>query len=912
VYLLGEASSGDAETGVGPGDREYVWEEIGAHDGPRSERGLETTSTATLSESARREALAALRSGSLSERSLNPDFIDQLGAAAREAEAETDAGVGVGDVDVGTLLSKAEDQSQQGDDISGGISSENTPLIVRSARGFIRPPYDPTALSKYSKKNGTHARCVQAKATGVAGYGFSIVPYPDHPDTDQARDDEPEGHDVATDFWFGTDTRWRLGPNDHQVTPEKVLEAVWYDYESVGWGCAEVMFNRQGDPTGMAHVPAHRIRRRHGAPGFIELDSTDRIDQYYAPLGGRSTSSTSAGENEKVFVDRYTGETASERGGVDEPATELLFIQNYNPISPHYGLPDWVSQVPTMAADNAARRYNARFFENDGVPRFAISVEGGELTERAFDNLTEDLRELSKEENAHRGILIEATQAVVDRETGANTNVNITPLTVGENEDASFTDFRQENEHDILQAHSIPPAILERTQSANYSNFHEQREKFAQGTIYPLQERLAAHLYRSLHVQVLNVPKVTLRFQLRGGKNRLRDAEIAQIRINSAGLSMKLNEQRELAGLGPLTTESGDPDPAGEMLMAEVQGFPGLAMPGADNGAGDEPGNGAGNGADGGVDAGTGADTPGTGDNSPDPTPSDTGTPPRPRGPTGTPGGATAESAHANPGERVTAADPNPDYSLFGPTADEGATNGAAEDEDMNVNITINESERAGPAEAVDVASNGHTEIAESGHRESANSSKYAQYEAGDAVEYGDGQQGMVVEIFLSSIEWPVGEDDTEDVEASESDPVYLVARASGGSSLFEESELTETDDFVSDANGGDPEELAEAERIGEAYTLAEDPSDLNSFNTAVRAVEKLSTPGVDEPGVGFSPGDPPNWDYPVSYFKAWRSLGMSHDSCSREMTGDIRNPDAWCAQMKDTVLGTERWRNRF
>jgi hypothetical protein len=170
----------------------------------------------------------------------------------------------------------------------------------------------------------------------------------------------------------------------------------------------------------------------------------------------------------------------------------------------------------------------------------------------------------------------------------------------------------------------------------------------------------------------------------------------------------------------------------------------------------------------------------------------------------------------------------------------------------------------------------------------------------------------MVVEIFLSSIEWPVGEDDTEDVEASESDPVYLVARASGGSSLFEESELTETDDFVSDANGGDPEELAEAERIGEAYTLAEDPSDLDNFNTAVRAVEKLSTPGVDEPGVGFSPGDPPNWDYPVSYFKAWRSLGMSHDSCSREMTGDMRNPDAWCAQLKDTVLGTERWRNRF
>lgn len=49
-------------------------------------------------------------------------------------------------------------------------------------------------------------------------------------------------------------------------------------------------------------------------------------------------------------------------------------------------------------------------------------------------------------------------------------------------------------------------------------------------------------------------------------------------------------------------------------------------------------------------------------------------------------------------------------------------------------------------------------------------------------------------------------------------------------------------------------------------------------------------------------------WDQ-TSVWKAYLSLGASHSTCSTRMTGEVRNPDAWCAALKDSALGTDMWR---
>ena len=46
-----------------------------------------------------------------------------------------------------------------------------------------------------------------------------------------------------------------------------------------------------------------------------------------------------------------------------------------------------------------------------------------------------------------------------------------------------------------------------------------------------------------------------------------------------------------------------------------------------------------------------------------------------------------------------------------------------------------------------------------------------------------------------------------------------------------------------------------------------------------------------------------------ASVWDAYLSLGGQHSTCSTRMTGELRNPDAWCAALKDEALGTDLWR---
>jgi PBSX family phage portal protein len=420
---------------------------------------------------------------------------------------------------------------------------------------WFEPPYPPTNLSLLLERSETHAACVFAKAQGVAGHGFDVAPHPEQ------ETDNPPGETTVRDFWFGPESKWQLGPDKQPATPPEVLEQAWTDYEAVGWLSVEVLINdNTAAPTGLAHVPAHTIRARKGAPGYVQIDpDTSKIEGYFAPAGARYG-------DEKLFVDAETGKTANSIAGVDTPANELIVIRNYSALAPHYGIPDIVPAMQTLFGDLAARKFNAKFFENDAVPRFAVIVEGGQLTDAAWAELEEKFAELKLDDNAHRGVILEAVSGVTSSfEDAHNVSLRIEPLTVGVEEDASFIEYRKENEHDIGKAHDCPPVVYDRTDQINYANADAQRRSFANETIRPKQEKLADRLYRVIHQTMLGVDGWTIEFVLHGAENEERQAKIAKTRI-AAGVQagMLVNEAREELGLDPLD------GPEGNMLLSEL------------------------------------------------------------------------------------------------------------------------------------------------------------------------------------------------------------------------------------------------------------------------------------------------------------------------------------------------------
>lgn len=164
-------------------------------------------------------------------------------------------------------------------------------------------------------------------------------------------------------------------------------------------------------------------------------------------------------------------------------------------------------------------------------------------------------------------------------------------------------------------------------------------------------------------------------------------------------------------------------------------------------------------------------------------------------------------------------------------------------------------------------------------------------FDVGDTVRYGDGgkQVGVVLEQKNHNFMWP--DQNGEEVEASPEEPVYIVARATGGAKPFD---LSDLESINSDEAFGVDED-----------TVEKGIKDLRSTE------ENASVPGVDDPGVGFDSW-PDSWEKSekpnrLILLDAWSSMGGTWKTCYSGL-GSKR----LCSAMKDEVYGTEGWRGGF
>lgn len=442
----------------------------------------------------------------------------------------------------------------------------------------ITPPYSPTTLASFSELNETHAACIRKKARYEVGYGFEIVPHP------SADDPDPDGdqHDDVADFWHGTDSRWQISPEGMAAaTPTEVLELARQDYHQIGWAALEILVEGDGTPMGLAHVPARTVRVRKKE---TENDALVRGHGYVQVRGGRTRYFGEAGDryaDDPTFVDKESGDVADDAATLEnDPANELIFIPNPSALADYYGIPDWVSAMQTMAADQAAKEFNHDVFENLGVPHYAVKVTGGTLTEESKDELRELVNNL-KGSNYRTAVLevdeFEQEQAsTLETEDGNDVDIEFIPIGANEDRDMEFESFRARNEHEVAKVHEVPPILIGVTESSNRANSREQVREFAEDIIAPEQAKFESRLYHILHRTALEAPDWTLDFELRGADRPERDARVAGRRVDAAGRAVTIDEARDEAGWGPLPDEH---PVDGNTLLADVGGDPGDQEP---------------------------------------------------------------------------------------------------------------------------------------------------------------------------------------------------------------------------------------------------------------------------------------------------------------------------------------------
>lgn len=448
--------------------------------------------------------------------------------------------------------------------------------------GGISPPYPPKDLAGLLELNGTHMSCVTKTAHREAGFGFEIVPYGSLSE-DDASDEEKK---IVEDFWTGTDTVWKLGATaSRYTTPVKLHEKARQDYHGVGWLALEVMYAGADDqPQGMTYLPAKTIRvrkKREGTDGravaghgFVQ--KRDGKTVYLAEAGDRQAR---AENDDPVFVDKNTGEKyegpASGMPSGFEPANEVLFVPNPHPNADHYGIPDWVAELQTIMADHEARRFNRKRLENDLMMDYIIIVEGGTLSEQSRNDIKEHIQGLRDSDDP--GMLVleaeELKEAGLDVTNGVS--IRVEPAAHFNDEDASFTKYREMNEGDIAQAHGVPLQALSR-QDATNANTEEAIRSWVEEDIKPSQDTYSEVLYRAIHQQILGVSDWTIRFKTVGGKNRQREVDINATIADAAGEMMTVGQ---LLGLFDMQA----PDQIANELVSTIssQGTPGEVLDGA-------------------------------------------------------------------------------------------------------------------------------------------------------------------------------------------------------------------------------------------------------------------------------------------------------------------------------------------
>ncbi len=152
-------------------------------------------------------------------------------------------------------------------------------------------------------------------------------------------------------------------------------------------------------------------------------------------------------------------------------------------------------------------------------------------------------------------------------------------------------------------------------------------------------------------------------------------------------------------------------------------------------------------------------------------------------------------------------------------------------------------------------------------------------YGEGDVVATPDGR-GVVAAVLTESFEFPQGEDEFVDISASDDQPAYVVGLETVGSAVYRASAL--------------------------------ETIDLEDEDATESTDEETLTEIVDEDVNGFD-GLPEGWDR-NSVLEFWSSVGGSWESCVEDMTDEFEEERAkeHCSAMKDEMIRSERWRNRF
>ena len=176
-------------------------------------------------------------------------------------------------------------------------------------------------------------------------------------------------------------------------------------------------------------------------------------------------------EGNPLSLDRYTGEWSTTPLPPEREAHEVLWWYEYQSGCNEYGMARITKALDILELEVGRSNFNIKFFENYGLPAFAVYITGQfkdeeqkhylpdgsvnpnfDVTKTLRYRIAQQIKEVIK--NPHSAVVISLPTSV-----GQNVDVHFVPLSTDIKE-ASFRMMRQDNKDDICSAHKISSDLV--------------------------------------------------------------------------------------------------------------------------------------------------------------------------------------------------------------------------------------------------------------------------------------------------------------------------------------------------------------------------------------------------------------------------------------------------------------------
>lgn len=359
---------------------------------------------------------------------------------------------------------------------------------------YYKPPTNLDILSKATLVSSRLAKSINIMTKNVVGLGHEVVDIlsvTEKRNVDEATDAEIEKQKDDLE-------KFLLNANDDKDF-DQLMSLIKTDEEAVGNSYMEITRTNDNKVIGLGHLPARTMRVRKDEEGFIQIRG-DKA-RFFIPFGS------------DLLIDPKSGEEVE---GVlrDQIATEVIHFKLEHPSDDFYGIPRWFPAIHAITGNRLADIRNIKFMENDATPRIAILISGGNLDPASVESIEKFIDLQGKGvENASRVMVLQTERKQIGPVAGESPKIELRPLTVGIEDDASFLKYRSANNDELKEVFGIGDLFYGMSRDINRAAAAVAKQTTNEQEFEPERKRIAGILKHVLLPKLdFDTSLVTIKF----------------------------------------------------------------------------------------------------------------------------------------------------------------------------------------------------------------------------------------------------------------------------------------------------------------------------------------------------------------------------------------------------------------